>query len=175
MNKYAFLPAVVLLGLLGMVGMVYAPWSTLGTGYAITSNVHGVDVLPGSQVRVTAGTLDPNVVQVVFRWHMPNETVAREVTVPVFTNGTMGQWNDGTSALVRFAIDNYTPGVVGDWGVQAFFQGSTGTAKAGLEDVVKIRATSFNVIPEVPLGTLVILLGMFGALGVFALRKKKLS
>jgi hypothetical protein len=95
------------------------------------------------------------------------------VTVPVFTNGDTGQWNNGTSALVRYAVDSYSPDVLGDWGVQAFFQGSGGSTKAGIEDVIKIRATSFNVIPEVPVGTIAILLSMFGAFGVFAVKKRK--
>lgn len=172
MKRYPLLLAMIFMGLLGMVNVAYAPWSTLGTGYAITSNVHGVDVIPGTLVTVTAGSLDPNVVQVTFRWHMPNETVTREVTVPVFTNGTTGQWNDGSTALVRFAVDSFRATVLGDWGVQAFFQGSLGSERAELEHVVRIRATSLNVIPEVPFGTLTILVGMFGALGFFALKGK---
>lgn len=164
--------AAISLGLLSMASLAYAPWASLGTGYAITSNYHGIDVFPSTPVTVTAGTLDSNVVRVIFRWHMPNETVAREVPVPVFTNGTTGQWNDGTTALIRYAMDTFTPDVIGDWGVQAFFQGPTGRDRAGLEDTIKIRATSFNAIPEVPFGTLTILFAMFGALGFFALRKK---
>jgi len=52
------------------ISAVYAPWSTLGTGYAITSNYHGEDVIPSTPVTVTAGTLDQNIVQVTFRWHI---------------------------------------------------------------------------------------------------------
>lgn len=173
MKKYALLPTLIILGLISTAGFANAPWSTIGTGFAITSNVHGIDIPPATAVTVTAGTLDSRVTHVTFRWHMPNDTVARQVIVPVFTNGTTDQWNNGTVALVRFAIDTYSASVLGDWGVQAFFQDSVGTARAGLEDVIKIRATSFNVIPEVPFGTLMILIGMFGALGVLSVRRKK--
>ena len=76
-----------------LVSAVYAPWSTLGTGYAITSDYHGVDVFPGIPVTVTTGTLDASVVQVTFRWHMPNDTARWEETVAVSTNTTTGQWN----------------------------------------------------------------------------------
>lgn len=173
MNKSPLVLALMFsLGLLISINAVYAPWSTLGTGYAIDSNYHGIDIPVGTPVVVTAGTLDSRVTQVTFRWHMPDDSVAREVAVPVFTNGTTGQWNNGTTALVRFAVDTFTPDVLGDWGVQAFFQGTGGSTRADLEHVIKIRATSFNVIPEVPLGTAVVLLSMFGALGVFAVKKK---
>jgi len=152
---------------------VYAPLSTLGTGYAITSNYHGKDVPLMATVIVTSGTLDLRVTQVTFRWHRPDDTVVREVTIPVFTNGTTGQWNNGTTALIRYAIDSFRPDLPGDWGDQAFFRDSAGKNRAGINDVIKIKATSFNVVPEVPFGTAVILLSMFGALGIFAIKKKR--
>lgn len=164
---------LVFVGLFGIMSSAYAPWSTLGTGYAITSNYHGIDVPLMATVTVTAGTLDPSVTQVTFRWHRSDNTVMREVTVPVFTNGTTGQWNKGATAPVQYAIDSFRPDLTGEWGVQAFFQDSAGRSKADLNNVIKIKATSFNVIPEVPLGTAAILLSMFGALGVCAVRKKR--
>lgn len=171
-TKLTLILTLLSIGLLAAVTVVYAPWSTLGTGYAITSNYHGIDIPPGTPVTVTAGTLDSNVVNVTFRWHMPNGTVRWEVVVPVFTNGTTGQWNNGTIVLIRYAQDTQIPDVLGDWGVQAFFQDSTGRDRAGLDDVIKIKATSFNAVPEVPLGTIVVFLAMLGALGIFAIKKK---
>jgi len=171
-RKLALALMIVSMSLIASVTVVHAPWSTLGTGYAITSNYHGVDVPLGTNVIVTAGTLDSNVVNVTFRWHLPNDTVSREVTVPIFTNGTTGEWNNGTTAEIRYAQDTHTPDVLGDWGVQAFFQDSTGKDRAGLEDVIKIKATSFNAVPEVPLGTIAVFLAMLGALGIFAIKKK---
>jgi len=164
---------MVSIGLLTSFSIVHAPWSTLGTGYAITSNYHGVDVPLGIPVTVTAWTLDHNVVNVTFRWHMPNETVRWEVTVPVSPTGTNGTWNkDGTSAEILTANNTQIPDVLDDWGVQAFFQDSTGKDRADLEDVIKIKATSFNAVPEVPLGTIAIFLAMIGALGILAIKKK---
>jgi len=157
------------------ISAVYAPWSTLGTGYAITSNYHGEDVIPSTPVTVTAGTLDQNIVQVTFRWHEPpdgNGPIAREEAKLVEPNGTMGEWNNGTTALILYANDTYAPDIVGDWGVQAFFQDSAGTEKAGLENVVMIRATSFNTIPEIPVGTISATVTMLIAL-VFFMGKKK--
>ena len=165
---------LVFVALFGIMNSAYAPWSTIGTGYAITSNYHGKDVPLMATVTVTAGTLDPSVTQVTFRWHMPDDTVVREVTVPVFTNGTIGEWNNGDTALIRYAMDSLKPEVPGDWGVQAFFQDSAGKQRAGLNNVIKIKATSFNVVPEIPFGTAAIVLSMFGALGILAMKKKKL-
>ncbi len=59
------------------------------------------------------------------------------------------------------------------WGVQAFFRDSTGKTKSGVTDVVKIKGTSFFVIPEVSFGTIAMLLSMFGALGVYITAKRK--
>lgn len=155
------------------VNIVYAPWSTLGTGYAITSDHHGIDVFPGTPITVTAGTLDPTIVQVTFKWHMPNGTDRWAVTVPVSSNGTTGEWNDGTVALILVAQSTQVPDVIGDWGVQAFFQDSTGREKAGLDDVVKIKATSFNVVPEIPLiGTAGSILAMLLGLRFYIIKKK---
>ncbi|MGQ9460585.1 MAG: hypothetical protein ACUVRA_05090 [Candidatus Bathyarchaeaceae archaeon] len=175
--RFITLGILLILGSLILTSAVYAPWETLGTGYAITSNVHGIDIPPGMPVTVTAGTLDSNVVQVTFRWHEPpdgNGPVRWEVTVPIFTNGTTGQWNDGTTALIRYAQDTQTPDLLGDWGVQAFFQDSTGNDRAGLANVIKIRATSFNAIPEIPFGTIAAAAAMFIAFGLFTVKKKRI-
>lgn len=174
-TKLTLVLMMLSIGLLASFTVVHAPWSTLGTGYAITSNYHGVDVPPLTPVTVTAGTLDSNVVQVTFRWHRPpdgNGPVAWEDVVPVWQNGTMGQWNNNSWALIWYAENTHAPDELGDWGVQAFFQDSEGNDRAGLPRVVKIKATSFNSVPEVPLGTIVVSLAMLGALGIFAIKKK---
>jgi hypothetical protein len=163
----------LILGLLILTSAVHAPWTTLGTGYAITTDHHGMDVPPGAPVTAIAGTLDPNVVNVTFRWHMPNDTVRWEVSVPVWTNGTKGKWNNGTEALIRYANDTKMLDVLDDWGVQAFFIGPNGNDRANLTDVIKVRAESLNVVPEVPYGTIASVAAMFVAFGLFAIKKKK--
>jgi hypothetical protein len=160
-----------------LIPVVHAPWSTLGTGYAITTNYHGIDVLPGTPITVTAGTLDADVVNVTFRWHRPpdgNGPVAWEDVVSVWENGTTGQWNNGTWALIWYANKTRALDEYGDWGIQAFFQNSKGKDRAGLKDVISIKATSINVVPEVPYGTIAILIAMLGALTIFAIKKKRI-
>ena len=168
----------VIVALLILSSAVYAPWTTLGTGYAITSNVHGIDILPGTPVTVTAGTLDPNVVNVTFRWHEPpdgNGPVRWEDTVEIFTNNTFGEWNNGTTAEIRYAENTHHPDVLGDWGVQAFFRDSTGKDKANLTDVIKTKATSFNAVPDVPYGTIGAAAVMLIALGLFVIKKRRVK
>ncbi|RLI46165.1 hypothetical protein DRO69_03665 [Candidatus Bathyarchaeota archaeon] len=163
------------ISLLVSVTIVHAPWSTLGTGYAVTSNYHGSDIPLGTSVTVTAGTLDPNVVTITFRWHRPpdgNGPVAWEDIIPVWQNGTKGQWNNGNWALIWYAENTHTLDEVGEWGIQAFFQDSEGNNRAEVPQVVKIKATSLNAVPEVPFGTIAIFVAMLGALSVFALKKK---
>lgn len=178
--RFAALGIPVILGILILSSAVYAPWSTLGTGYAITSNVHGIDVPPGTPVTVTAGTLDSNVMNVTFRWHEPpdgNGPVRWEDTVPIFTDGTYGEWNNGTTAEIRYAENTHTlpPDVLGDWGVQAFFRDSTGKDKANLTNVIKTKATSFNAVPDVPYGTIGAAAVMLIALGLFVIKKRRVK
>jgi hypothetical protein len=157
-----------------LVGSACAPWSTLGTGYAVTSDHHGIIVSLGTPVTVTAGTLDGRVSQVTFRWHSPpdgNGPVAWEDTVAVWQNGTAGQWNNGTTALIWYANNTHAPDELGDWGVQVFFQDSEGRDVSGVENVIKIKATSFNAIPEIPLGTIGAVGAMVFALAFFVVKK----
>lgn len=157
-----------------LVSSAYAPWSTLGAGYAVTSDHHGIIVSLGTPVTVTAGTLDSRVSQVTFRWHSPpdgNGPVAWEDAVAVWQNGTTGQWNNGTTALIWYANNTHPPNELGDWGVQVFFQDSEGREKSGVENVIKIKATSFNAIPEIPLGTIGAVGAMIFALAFFVVKK----
>ena len=154
--------------------IVYAPLATLSTGYAITSNYEGIDVPMGSEVIITALTTDNSVDAVTFRWHEPpdgNGPIAREVTVPVNPSDD----DYGTGENVYFAEDSYFPTILGDWGVQAFFQGVDGKSKSNIEDTINIKATSFNAIPEIPLGTIGATAAMIFAFGFFAVKKKKVE
>jgi len=186
MKKSRLMPLMLTLlciGMLASISVVYAPWQTLGTGYAITTNYHEVDVLPGNPVTATAGTLDPGVVKVTFRWHRPpdgNGTLAWEDEVsPLLTspypppNVPQEVIDYVNSTTIWYAQDTRVLDEVGDWGVQVFFQGPSGNKKANVTDVIKIRAESFNVIPEVPLGTIAVTISMLAALGIFALKKKR--
>lgn len=176
-HRISLVIALLCLQLLVFVSVVYAPWSTLGTGYAVTSDYHGIDVWIGDPVNVTAGTLDANVYQVTFKWNAPNGTegVWIDVFTPLVTNSSTGTWNNGTTATIRYAWSVHRPDSLGDWGVKVLFQGPDGRTKENADEVVKIKATSFNVVPEVPFGTVAILTAMLGAITLFAVKKKRVS
>lgn len=150
------------------------PWSALGgSGYAVTTEPFPLEeVLPGESVTAKAGTTDTNVAYVVFRWLAPDGTVISRDPEDVQPVGS--EW-DSTYGWIFVARSTYVPEIVGDWGVQVEFWGPGGKLKgtANLEGIIKIRATSFFAIPEVPLGTVAIVLSMLGSLGVFALKRKK--
>jgi hypothetical protein len=117
------------------------------SGYWVTNNYHGHDEVPiGADIYATAFTTDTNVIQVTFRWNDPFENVARQDVVSTFST----QIIDGVTVRV-FEAPVFNPDQIGKWGVQAFFQGEGGNNRAGLEMVIEIRATSFGVIPEIPL------------------------
>jgi hypothetical protein len=143
-----------------------SPPITLNDGYEIITNYQGVDSALGTPVTATAMSVDPKVMQVTFLWKDPaGGTVFTDVVHPVYTNGTLGSGNvkgtPYTDVPVRFAEATNSPNAIGDWGVQALFQDSLGKTIEGVENVVSVRARSFNVIPEVPiLGTLGVSIAM---------------
>lgn len=162
---------LVLIFSISAINTVYAPEESLGSGYAVTSNWHGIDVPPGSNVIVTAMTTDNTVYQVTFLWKNPaGHTVAAWTeVVTVYQDGsTYG------SMPISYAQSANSPVDPGDWGVQALFQSPDGTTKQQIDEVIAIRATSFFVIPEIPIiGTAGAAIAMLLGLGLFATRRKK--
>jgi len=193
--------AMLLAGLLALatVDIAVAQWDALGSGFAVTTNWHGTNVPIGMSVTATAGwapDLIPEsnpskyveVKTVEFVWHFPNGTVAFSETVPI--SGPLTTPNDLPPPPIPPEISEWAqkypdigywyaqstpfiPTVLGDWGVQAVFHNTVRICGKN-SDTIRVRATSFNVVPEVPFGTAVILLSWIGLLGVFAVRKKHL-
>ena len=125
-----------------------AGWSALNSGYAVTTDYHGIDVPIGTLVTATSGTTDSSILNVTFVWKFSNETVAFEdIDVAVWSNGT--KYPDENGSLVYYAQSCFTPNVVGEWGVQAFFKGPGGHLRGNGTDIIAIRATSGDVIPEI--------------------------
>ena len=168
----------------------YQGWSPIkNTGYAVISNYQGMDVPVGQTVWVTAGTTDLTITCIVFRWNSPdghtwedrvyldtnnNEKVTP--SVPDNVHNEVLEWataNPGVKYL--YAQSANQTDVVGDWGVQALFIGSSGKAKASATSVIKARrATSFNVVPDLPVvGTAGALVTMLFGLGLFLHRKRQ--
>jgi len=181
------------------ISIAKAQWDALSSGFAVTTNWHGLDVPIGQSVTATAGwapelappdVRDVLVKTVEFVWHFPNGTVATALceTVPISGPLTtpdelppepippeISEWAQKYPGVEYWYAQSapFIPTVLGDWGVQAIFHNTVRICGKN-SDTVRIRATSFNVVPEVPFGTAVILLTWIGLLGVFVVRKKHL-
>jgi hypothetical protein len=168
---------------------VHASWSTLETGYAVTSDWKGMQTEDGTPVTITAGTLDPTVTSVTFGWlSIPDGggDYVLEETVPVYTNGTIGQWKDGTPAEIRYASSTYVVVPEGFWAVQVFFNSEEGNPVINSEGEGNVVNQQFSWIgtmqsdnstvfpaPEIPLGTIGASVAMVAALGLFMIKKKR--
>ena len=154
-----------------------ASYNSLTSGYRVTTDRHGEEVPLATPVTAWAGTTNMNVDEVKFRWLRPNGS---EYVVVAVTTFTMGTWVDshGVTHAVREFNNTQTPDVVGDWGVQGIFYGDEGHGRgpiANQTEPTAIRARSFFSVPEVAIGTIAAVLAMFGALGLFAMKKKRVS
>jgi len=160
---------LALLAFVILIGTAYAAYPSLGTGYAVDSNYHGMNVPLGANVIVTAYTTDATVYQVTFLWKNPG---GNTVFTDVESSPTLGAEQYEGMNVYTFSSE-HVPDEIGDWGVQALFQGPDGKTKEGIEEVISIKATSFNVIPEVPIiGTIGASVMMLLGLGYFVKRRK---
>lgn len=193
--RYGLVVATFAVTLLLYTAVVNAgPWSALSSGYAVTSNYQGIPVWPLPQdVTVTAGTTEhpsvnrvpqfPDVTQVRFRWMPPADSGLPEWFSPplsdppldLYDGGEDYEDQDGILWDIYIAEDTQTVKAMGDWGVQAWFYDSEGNLR-GQSGIEKIRATSFNAVPEIPLGTVGAATAIFLGLGFYGLlRRKKLQ
>lgn len=172
MKKLALLLTIVLAIAAVPTVMGVFDWTgtAINSGYAVTTDWHGEMVPFGEPVTAWAGTTNLNVEEVKFRWLFPNGS--EFLIVPV-TSYVDEEWNGLT---VREFNNTQTLNVIGDWGVQGVFYDDEGQGQGPIPAQpypVGIRARSFFHIPEVYLGTIVTLLAMFGALGIIAIKKKR--
>ena len=161
----------------GLFNAVSASESTIGTGYALTLNLDGPTKPQDTPLTITAATLDPQVTLVSLRWENPEGELIQEVSVPLFTNGTYGVWNDGTSAEIRYASVTFTPDMHGEWQIDAVFrdaQGSNNPSEFSLPVIVDItQRVPVFVVPELPLGTIGAITAMAIATVAFMMVKRK--
>jgi len=177
--KIKYVVPFVLLSLLVLGSSVAHAQKSLSSGYRITTDHHGTDVIIGESVTAWADTTDLTTGEVVFEWKWGgSETPKRiePVTGYITWYTGVGGWPEepgvphGTE--VRRFTDSYTPDELGEWAVKAQFINNFGQTSSSDNDSFPVRATSFNVIPEATFGTIAILTAMFGALGFFAIKKK---
>jgi len=168
------------------VSLAHAAWSSLNSGYAVTSDYHGTPVQIGESVTVWAGTTDSTVYKVKFIWKDASGTIQRttEVSplapytapnVPTGVPSEISDWaNNHPGDTVYYASDSFGPTSAGDWGVQVQFFAREGNIQQ--QDIGAIRAASFETfeaIPDVPvIGSIGAIAAMLLGFGVY-LRKGK--
>jgi len=148
------------------------PYNNLSSGYRVTTENFPDPVIIGDPVIAWAGTTNGEIEEVKFRWLPP-------VGDPIVEVGTyMGSVEvDGIGTVYQWSNTQY-PDVEGDWGVQAVFYDAEGHGQGPIPAQplkTEIRARSFFAVPEVPIGTIAVVVAMFGALGFFALKRKHVS
>jgi hypothetical protein len=169
--------------------LAQAQWSEINSGYAVTTNWHGKEVPIGQSVTAWAGTTNSSVYQVEFKWknetgyvvHDVNVTKANMVnyTTPDYPPDAPQEIIDwaknrrNADITIFYATNTQIPNSTGNWSVQVFFYAPGGHLIGQGTDIVAIRATSFNVIPDIPvLGSAGALTAMLLSLGLFLYRKR---
>ena len=172
--KIITLTILTVLMIVSLTNVAFGSWSTLNTGFAVTSNNSG-PVPQGTSVTVTAGTLDEYVELITIRWYGPDGVVYHEDMLTVFTNGTIGSYSDGTAAEIKYAESTYAPNIHGEWNVKVIFhnaRGGNNVADFSLPLDIQQNMPVF-VVPETPLGTIGIITAIALALGLFVFKNKK--
>ena len=156
-----------------LMGSTGGSLNALNSGYAITRwpwNGGEIYVYQDATVRAcTTHPPHPEATQVAFRWIRPDGSNWTVGPFPLTNSSDTwdGKW-------IFDAYNTKTLDMLGDWGVQALFCGPDGKElPISPCPTVNIKAISWHVIPEVPLGTIMSLLGMLGGICVFAIVKRK--
>ena len=143
----------------------------LSIGYAVVNNYDGVTVPMGANVVVDAMTTDARVNYVNFTWVNPADQAVFSEIVAVSSNGTTYAPNGKT---IYYASSDYNPTAQGEWTVIVSFYDELHICYYVFYPTLDMRATTFNVIPEVPLlGTAGVSVAMLLGLGIFKVKRKQ--
>ena len=185
--KLRYIVSVSLLTILLIIStanIALAGWSALNSGYAVTTTYHGIEVPLGQPVIATAGTTDALVTTIVFTWLDPDGNLVYtsppivpdwqiDPNYPANVPPEIIDWaEDNPTTLVGYAQDTLTLNIVGDWTVKIECYGPTNPR--GQDQIIQ-KATSFFVVDEVPLGTIITLAIPIGFLSFVAIKKKRTS
>jgi hypothetical protein len=135
--------ALLLVFAAGCISLVHA---TPVYSYTAASDHHGVDVGVGELIQVWATTDDPDVTKVTFTWNDGNGNPIYGPDTVLKADAVIENGNWVFYAPIHF------PSSLGDWGVQVKFFAPDGHIQQ--QDIIAIKATSFNsinMVPEVPL------------------------
>lgn len=188
------LPVILIATILFLANanIAQAQWNALSSGYAVTTDWHGTDMPIGEEVTAYAGTNDTEVEEVEFEWLDPvGNPFSRPEDLITSLQGPFSapeeypagvpqeilDWaEDHPDVEIYLAVSTpFEPDVIGDWAVKALFLDHSEPVKnlrGRNTDIIACRATSFNVVSEVPFGTIVIFMSMLGTLGIFTLKRR---
>lgn len=188
-TKFAIIPLIlVLIFIFSFIEISYAQWDAINSGYGITTNWHGKEVPFGESVTAWAGTRDPTVTAILFRWKRPDESIFAEYNntslvkynspeeIPNEAPKEIKDWANKNPKKfpIWIAINTQIPDTYGDWCVKAYFIGPGGKTKEQVENTIQVRSTSFNVIPSYPVvGTAGALVAMLLGLNLFIRGKRR--
>jgi len=158
------------------------PWSAINSGYGVTTNHHGEEIVPPGDPPLAAkvGLLTEKflfengttrLINVTVDLRDPYENVVDTQTVypEDFGPGTSPNGQDMNFTWTDpFEPDTWT---VGHYSVKAYFYLKGGQGLANAEDLDAMRATTVMSVPEAPIGTLTILLTMIAGLAIFARKR----
>jgi hypothetical protein len=186
-NYYMTLILLVFILLILSFNLVHAQWNAINSGYAVTTNWHGKEVPIGQSVTAWAGTNNSQVYQVEFKWKNETGHVIYDVNVTNLDSYTTPDYPPGApQEIIEWATNSSNKGIKifyanntqipdsqGEWSVQVFFYAPGGHLMGQGSGKIKIKATSFNVTPDIPiLGTAGALTAMLLSLGFFLHRKR---
>jgi len=171
-----------LLALMAMSTVVQAdPWSAIDSGYAVSTNYHGEEtpVPPDPPLMARVGVLLENFALLDYvEVHLrdPSDDVVDIVVVPAsaFVPGLSPKGADIMEAWSDPLEPEEGTWLIGHYSVKAYFYAVEGAAEpelANCEDLEAMRATTVMTIPEVPIGTLTVLLAMIAGLAIFARKR----
>ncbi|MGF3572953.1 MAG: hypothetical protein ACQXXG_05965 [Candidatus Bathyarchaeia archaeon] len=164
------------------------PFNAINSDYAVTTNKHGQRVLIGESVTAWAGTTNQSVYMVEFVWKNETDHIIFAENVTDFVNYTTPEFPpDAPQEIVQWATNDRNEGIpilyfnntqipyyLGNWTVQVFFYAPGGHLCGKGSDIVAIRATSLNTIPDAPIvGTAGIITAMLLGLGLFKYKRNK--
>ena len=126
---------------IALIGSLVGTANAFGYTYELTSDYSDGNVPLDATVTVTAKTNDPYAYKVIFMWINPANKLE-------LIKGEYLKWNGNgyKVASSECALDK-----IGNWDVYALFLDKFGKRCFFIIIPVKIRHTSFNVIPEIPL------------------------
>ena len=177
-SKLAILAFISLLVLIPAV-VLADPWSAIDSGFAVTTNHHGEDIIPPPDppLRAKVGLLAaeyPRLIWVEVELRDPDGVVVDSQVVypgPDFVPDT----SPGGNPIMYAWTDPFAPAswTIGHYSVKAYFYLTGGRGLANAEDLDAMRATTVMTVPELPIGTLGAIAALFAGLGIYSLLKSK--